>query len=76
MTKVTVKRIGNSLGIIIPNDVCIRERIEAGQALDLVEDGKGGFYVTRLDPELARQVETAERIMREDDDILRELARH
>ena len=75
MTKVTVKRIGGSLALFIPNEVRIRERIEEGQSLDLIEDGKGGFYASRLDPSLARQVEIAERVMREQADVLRELAK-
>lgn len=49
---VTVRRIGNSEGVILPKDVLERNNLKAGDQLVLVEDGDG-LRLRRLedDPE-------------------------
>ncbi|MEO6247561.1 MAG: AbrB/MazE/SpoVT family DNA-binding domain-containing protein [Sphingomicrobium sp.] len=67
--------IGNSIGAIFPKDVLARLRVDRGDQLFLSEAPDGTFRLTAFDPEFARQMAIAEDIMREDRNILRELAK-
>ena len=69
-----VTRIGNSAGVILPKDVLARLRVGPGDALYLSE-APDGVRMTAVDPDFAAKMDAAEDIMREDRDILRELAR-
>lgn len=74
MTALKLSRIGNSVGVVLPKDVLARLRVREGDRLYLTE-GPDGFRITPFDPELARQMEVAEQVMRENRDVLRQLAK-
>ena len=69
-----ITRIGNSAGIILPKEVLARLRVGLGDDVYLSE-APDGIRITAVDPSFAEKMEVAERIMREDRDILRELAK-
>ncbi|CAN7551354.1 AbrB/MazE/SpoVT family DNA-binding domain-containing protein [Phyllobacterium sp. LjRoot231] len=46
--KVTVRKIGNSEGVILPKEVLERNHLKAGDQLVLIEDGDG-LKLRRLD---------------------------
>ncbi len=69
-----ITKIGNSAGIILPKEVLARLRVGPGDALYLTE-APDGVRMTAVDPDFAAKMDVAEDIMREDRDILRELAR-
>jgi putative addiction module antidote len=71
--KLKVSAIGNSTGVILPKDVLERLRVSRGDEL-MVRETPDGIVLSPYDPELARQMEVAEKIMREDREILRKLA--
>ena len=71
--KLKVTSIGNSAGVILPKDLLARLRVDKGDELYAVET-PDGIRLTRFDPVFAAQMEVAERIMREDRDLLRKLA--
>jgi putative addiction module antidote len=71
MLKITT--VGNSLGVILPKELLERLRVGKGDSLYVIET-KQGIELTPYNPEFARQVEAAERVMREDHDALRKLA--
>lgn len=71
--KLKVSAIGNSTGVILPKDVLERLRVSRGDEL-MVRETPDGIVLSPYDPELARQMEVAERIMREDRELLRKLA--
>ena len=71
--KLKVSAIGNSTGVILPKDVLERLRVGRGDEL-MVRETPDGIVLSPYDPELARQMEVAEKIMREDREILRKLA--
>lgn len=73
MTKVKLTTIGNSTGVVLPKDVLKRLHVDKGDTLFLL-DTPDGIELTPFDPEVARQLEAAERVMREDRDVLRKLA--
>lgn len=74
MTALKLSRIGNSVGVVLPKDVLARLRVREGDRLYLTE-GPDGYRITPFDPELARQMEVAEQVMRENRDVLRQLAK-
>lgn len=69
-----ITRIGNSAGIVLPKDVLARLRVGPGDTLHLTE-APDGVRLTAHDPDFAATMAEAEAIMREDRDILRELAK-
>ena len=75
MLPLKVRKVGNSLGIVLPKEALARLKVEEGESLYLTESPDGGYRLTPFDEEFARQMEVAERIMREDRDVLRELAK-
>jgi putative addiction module antidote len=68
-----VTKIGNSAGVVLPKDLLTRLRAGVGDTL-YVTEAPDGIRITASDPEFAEKMAVAERIMREDRDILRILA--
>ena len=71
--KLKVSAIGNSTGVILPKDVLERLRVDRGDEL-MVRETPDGIMLSPYDRELARQMDVAEKIMREDRELLRKLA--
>jgi putative addiction module antidote len=71
--KLKITSIGNSAGVILPKELLARLRVEKGDELYALET-PDGIRLTAFDPELARQMDVAEKIMREDRHVLRKLA--
>ncbi len=71
--KLKLRKIGNSTGVVLPREILEKLRVEAGDELMLLETAEG-VQLTGYDPELAEQMEVAEKVMREDRDLLRKLA--
>lgn len=71
--KLKITTIGNSAGIILPRELLARLRLDKGDALYALET-PDGLVLTTYDPELAAQMDVAERIMREDRLVLKKLA--
>ncbi|TCL70286.1 AbrB/MazE/SpoVT family DNA-binding domain-containing protein [Rhizobium sp. BK251] len=59
---VTIRKIGNSEGIIIPKEVLDRLGLKAGDALELSTNG-GGLHLQPLEEDFSRQLEHAQRFM-------------
>lgn len=74
MYKLKVTTVGNSTGVVLPKEVLSRLKLQKGDVLYLTET-PDGYKITPYDEEFARQMEAAERIMRENRDVLRELAK-
>lgn len=72
--KLKITTIGNSAGVILPRELLARLRVGKGDELHALET-PDGIRLTVYDPTLAAQMEVAERIMREDRDVLRQLAK-
>jgi len=74
MIPLKVTTIGNSSGVVLPREVLAKLKVQKGDTVYLVET-PDGFRITPYDEEFARQMGAAERIMREDRDVLRALAK-
>ena len=73
MTTLKVITVGNSVGVVLPKDILQRLRVDKGDTLYAVET-PSGIELMPYDPQFAAQMETAEKVMREDRDVLRRLA--
>ena len=73
MTQLTVTKIGNSEGVILPKEILAKLRVGKGDKLYATET-PNGIEITTYNAEFARTMEVAERVMREDRDVLRKLA--
>ena len=69
-----LRKVGNSLGVILPREVIARLKVGEGDNLNLTE-GPEDYRLSAYDPEVARQVEIGEKIMRRYRNTLRELAK-
>jgi putative addiction module antidote len=72
--KLKITTIGNSAGVVLPKELLSRLRVAKGDSLYATELSDG-IKLTPFDPELAGQMEVAERVMREDRNVLRKLAK-
>lgn len=71
--KLKLTAIGNSVGVILPREILEKLRVERGDELMVLET-PDGITLTPFDPEFARQMEVAEKIMRERRNLLKKLA--
>jgi putative addiction module antidote len=69
-----VTKIGNSAGVILPKELLARLRVNTGDSL-FVSETPDGVRITAANPEFALKMALAEKIMREDRDILNVLAK-
>ena len=68
-----VTTVGNSVGIVLPKEILEKLRVQKGDTLFALET-TNGIELTAYNPEVAKQMEMAEKVMREDRDVLRKLA--
>jgi putative addiction module antidote len=69
-----ITKIGNSAGIVLPKELLARLRVGQGDTL-YASESPDGVRLTASDPDFEEEMALAERIMREDRDILRALAK-
>lgn len=72
---ITVKltTIGNSTGIVLPKELLEKLRVQKGDTLHVLET-PNGIELTSFDPELARQMDVAETVMRRRRNLLKKLS--
>ncbi len=75
MIALKVRKIGNSLGIVLPKKTLQRLNIVEGETLYLTESFENGYRMTPYNENFSKQIAIAEEIMREDRDLLKELAK-
>ena len=74
MTEIKLRRIGNSLGVILPKETLARLNVGEGDALFMTE-APDGFFLGAYDERVAGQVAAAKKGMRKYRNALRELAK-
>jgi putative addiction module antidote len=70
-----VKKIGNSVGLILPKDLLARLKLKEGDKLHVVEQTERGIKLSPYDPKHARAMEFARRSFRKYADTYRALAK-
>jgi putative addiction module antidote len=69
-----VRPVGNSLGVLLPQETLTALRVSDGDTVFLTE-APDGYRVTPYDPAFERQMKIAEEVMKGDRNMLRELAK-
>jgi putative addiction module antidote len=62
MIELTVRKIGNSLGVVLPKEAVKRLRADEGDPLFLIEGPGGAYQLTPYDPAFAKKMKKAEQI--------------
>ena len=75
MLALKVTTVGSSSGFILNKEAMARLKVKKGDVVYLTESPGGGYRLTPYSPDFERQMSLAEKIMREDRDILRALAK-
>ena len=75
IVELKVKKIGNSLGLILPKEVVSKLNVSEGDGLFLTDGVNGGLRITAEDPTFARQMKAAESVIKRYRNTLRELAK-
>jgi putative addiction module antidote len=74
-TEIKVRKVGNSLGLLLSKEAAMELNVDVGTSLYLSKAPEGRFYLTRFDPEFARQMAIAKEGIRRYSNTLRELAK-
>jgi putative addiction module antidote len=72
--RVKIRKIGKSLGVILPREVISKLKVGEGDHLAFTESPEG-YRISAYDPAVGRQVECARHVMRRYRNALRELAK-
>jgi putative addiction module antidote len=63
MVALKVRKVGNSLGLVLPKEVVSRLRTGEGQEVFLLEGPNNTYRLTPFDPVFEKKMEKAEEIM-------------
>ena len=64
MLELKVRKIGNSLGVVLPKEAVGRLKVVEGDLLFLVEGPEGTYQLTAHDPFFEKKMKKAESIIR------------
>ena len=70
-----VTTVGASSSIILTKEAMAHLKVKKGDTLYLTEAADGGYRLTLYSPEFARQMALSEKIMHDDHEVLRALAK-
>jgi putative addiction module antidote len=69
-----IKKIGNSVGLILPKELLARLKLKEGDKLHVIEQPARGMKLSPYDPKHARAMEIARRSFRKYADTYKALA--
>jgi putative addiction module antidote len=75
MVELKVRKIGNSLGVVLPKEIVEHLHTGEGKKLFLVESADQSCQITAYDPEFSRQMKLVQAGMDRYRNTLRELAK-
>ncbi|MGH7441269.1 MAG: AbrB/MazE/SpoVT family DNA-binding domain-containing protein [bacterium] len=75
MVSLKVRKLGNSLGVVLPKEVVRQLHADDGDSLFLIEDGQGGYRLTPYDPDFEKKMTKAEDIIGRYKNALRVLSK-
>ena len=74
MVDLKIRKVGNSLGVVLPREVLKKLHIDDGDKVFLTEAPDGSYRITPYDPEFKKQMRLAEEGMNRYRNTLRTLA--
>ena len=75
MLDLKVRKVGNSLGVVLPREATNRMKVRDGDTLFLTETPDGGYRITPYDPDFEIKIKKVEDIMGRYRNTLRTLAK-
>jgi putative addiction module antidote len=75
MLELKVRKIGNSLGVVLPKEAISRLHASDGDRLFLIEGANGAYQLTSYDPAFEKKMEKAEDIINRYRNTLHALAK-
>ncbi len=75
MSSLKVRKIGNSLGVVLPKELLARLKVEDGDNVFVTEAPDGSLRITPYDPAFEGQMAAAKDVMARYRNTLRELAK-
>jgi putative addiction module antidote len=75
MLELKVRKIGNSLGVVLPKEAISRLHASDGDRLFLIEGANGAYKLTPYDPAFEKKMEKAEDIINRYRNTLHALAK-
>ena len=75
MLDVKVRKVGNSLGVVLPKEVLSRLNVQDGDKVFLTEAPDGSYRITPYDPEFEKQIKIGKTFMARYRNTLRALAK-
>lgn len=75
MLDLKVRKVGNSLGLVLPREVLSRLKLNEGDKIFLTEAPDGSYRITQYDPEFEKQIQIGTRFMAKYRNTLRALAK-
>jgi putative addiction module antidote len=75
MVALKLRKVGNSIGVVLPKEVLGHLRVSEGEDLFLIEGPNNSYRLTSLDPVFQKKMEKAEEIMGRYRNTLHELAK-
>lgn len=70
-----VRKIGNSMGVILPKEALAHLNADEGDTVSVTEGPDGSLRLSPSKPEVARQMQVAQDVMKRYRNALRELAK-
>jgi putative addiction module antidote len=71
----TVRKVGNSTGLILPKELLARFNLKEGDKLHIIEQADKSFKLSPYDPKHAQALAIARGVMDEYKDTFKELAK-
>ena len=75
IVELKLRKVGNSVGVVLPKEALARLNVEEGDALYLTETTDGAFRVTANNPGFAEKMKVAARLSRRYRHALQALAK-
>jgi putative addiction module antidote len=75
VVELKLRKVGNSIGVVLPKEALARLNATEGDSLFLTETADGGLRVTSQSPEFARKMKVFQSLSRRYRNALRELAK-
>jgi putative addiction module antidote len=73
--KLKLRKIGNSVGVVLPKEALVHLNVEEGDSLSATEAPDGSLRLSATTPEVTEQLKAAQSIIRRYRHTLRELAK-
>lgn len=70
-----LRKIGNSVGVVLPKEVLTHLKVEEGDSVYVTDAADASVRLTAANPEVARQMEVVQDLMKRYRHTLRELAK-